>query len=86
MIDLYCVKPIDGKTLRKAAQETGRIITVEDHYPEGGIGEAVRSALPDVHVHSLAVTKMPRSGKTGELFAYEEIDAKAIVNKVKDLL
>ncbi|OGH73780.1 MAG: transketolase [Candidatus Magasanikbacteria bacterium RIFCSPHIGHO2_02_FULL_51_14] len=86
VIDLYSVKPVDEKTLRKAAVETKHIITVEDHYPEGGLGEAVRSALPNVQVHSLAVTKMPRSGKTAELLGWEEIDAVAIVKTVKGLV
>jgi transketolase len=57
VIDLYGIKPLDETTLRKAATATKFIFTVEDHYPEGGIGEAVRSALAGVSVpvHSLAV-------------------------------
>ncbi|RJQ53359.1 MAG: transketolase [Nitrospiraceae bacterium] len=88
VMDLYSIKPIDAATLGKAAKDTRAIITVEDHYAEGGIGEAVRSALPGcpVPVYSLAVRKMPRSGKPQELLDYEEISAKAIAAKVKSLL
>ncbi|HSW63131.1 MAG TPA: transketolase [Dissulfurispiraceae bacterium] len=86
--DLYSVKPIDKEMLREAALETRAIITVEDHYPEGGLGEAVRSALFDcpVPVYSLAVTKMPRSGKPAELMEYEGISCDAIIRKVKEVL
>lgn len=85
VIDCYSVKPIDAMTIRRAASETKKIIIVEDHYPEGGLGEAVFSALggsttPVVH---LAVRKTPRSGKAAELLAYEEIDAAAIIKTVK---
>ena len=87
IIDLYTIKPVDYETLGKAAEETGVLITVEDHFSEGGLGEAVRSALPRVApIHSLAVRKMPRSGKPAELLEYEEISAAAIIAKVKSLL
>jgi len=88
VIDLYSIKPIDRDTLRKAAQRTRAVITVEDHYAEGGIGEAVRSALAGelVPVHSLAVRRKPRSAKPGELLDYEEISRTAIVRKVKECL
>ncbi|MGA2400998.1 MAG: transketolase [Syntrophobacteraceae bacterium] len=88
VIDLYSIKPLDETTLREAASATGLIITVEDHYPEGGIGEAVRSALAAfcVPVHSLAVRSKPKSGKPEELLDYEEISENAIVRKVKSLL
>ncbi len=64
VIDLYSVKPLDMTTLREAAEATGgRIVTVEDHWPEGGIGEAVLSAFADTHerprVVKLAVRDMP---------------------------
>ncbi len=64
------------------------IITVEDHYPAGGIGEAVRSALTPltVPVYSLAVRKRPKSGMPEELLDYEEISQKAIVSKVKEIV
>jgi len=87
VIDLYCVKPVDVKSLKKAAKETGVIITVEDHHVEGGLGEAVASALSPyaATVESLAVRKMPRSGKPAELLEYEGISAGAIVKKVRQI-
>jgi len=87
VIDLYSVKPLDMTALRTAAAETAAIITVEDHYAEGGIGEAVAAALADVAtpVFSLAVRKLPMSGKPDELLAYEGIDAAAIVARVRSL-
>lgn len=87
IIDLYSVKPVDGKTLRQAADETGAIITVEDHFAEGGINEAVQSALAQqpVPLYSLCVRKMPKSGKPDELLDFEGISGKAIVAKVKEL-
>jgi len=88
VIDLYSIKPVDKKTLIDAARETKAIITVEDHYPEGGIGEAVRSALTEVRipVYSLAVRKIPKSGKPSELLDYEEISRKAIISRVKSVI
>jgi transketolase len=88
IIDLYCIKPIDSATLQGAVRDIKTIITVEDHYAEGGIGEAVRSALAAVQttIYSLAVRKMPRSGKPGELLDYEEISKNAIMSKVKEVL
>lgn len=88
VIDLYSIKPIDEATLREAAEETERIVTVEDHYAEGGIGEAVRSALAaiPVPVYSLAVRKKPMSGKPGELLDFEQISHDAIVRKVREIL
>ena len=88
VIDLYSVQPLDEDTLRRAAAETGFIITVEDHYPAGGIGEAVGSALADAGtaIHSLAVRKRPMSGKPEELLDYEEISATAIVGKIQTLM
>jgi transketolase len=87
VIDLYSVKPVDQETLRQAASETGALITVEDHFAEGGIGDAVRSALAEhpTPVYSLAVRKMPKSGKPEELMEYEEISKKAIIEKVKEI-
>jgi transketolase len=88
VIDLYSIKPIDAATLKKAADETGVIVTIEDHYPEGGIGEAVASALAEqgARVFSLAVRKKPKSGKPGELLDFEEISKAAIVNRVKKIV
>jgi transketolase len=88
VIDLYSIKPIDERTLRQAADATRAIITVEDHYAEGGMGEAVRSALSTsaVPIHSLAVRKKPKSGKPEELLDYEEISRVAIIKKVKEVV
>jgi len=87
IIDLYCIKPIDAATLARSAEDTGAIITVEDHVAEGGLGETVRSALAEhpVPVYALAVRTMPKSGKPEELLDYEDISKKAIVGKVKEL-
>ncbi len=67
VIDLYSVKPLDENTLKKAARNTKAVLTVEDHYQQGGIGEAVRSALSqeETPVFSLAVTKIPKSARQG---------------------
>ena len=87
VIDLYSIKPLDRDTLLQAARETGHLITVEDHGPAGGLGEAVLAALADqpVPVHVLAVRKRPLSGKPEELLAYEGIDAAAILAQVQAL-
>jgi transketolase len=89
VIDCYSLKPIDGGTLAAAAAETGRIVTVEDHWPEGGLGEAVLAALAErsaaARVTRLAVTAMPRSGKPDELLAAFGIDATAIANAARTL-
>lgn len=88
VIDLYSIKPLDIQTLKQALQQTPKIITVEDHYLAGGLGEAVMGALSETEakVYPLAVTKMPRSGKPAELLEYEEISASAIVKKVKEII
>jgi transketolase len=88
VIDLYSIKPIDRESLVEASRVTKAIITVEDHFAEGGLGEAVKSALANVTipVHSLSVKKLPKSGKPEELLDYEEISKKAIIGKVKELI
>ncbi len=91
VIDLYSVKPIDVETLRAAAEATGgRFVTAEDHWPEGGIGEAVLSAFADADerprmIH-LAVREMPTSGKPEELLAAAGIDAEHIAAAAKKLV
>lgn len=87
VIDLYSIKPLDRAAVLAAAQETGRIITVEDHNPEGGLGEAVLAALAEdaVPVEVLAVRRRPMSGKPEELLEYEKIDAAAIMERVRRL-
>lgn len=84
VIDLYSVKPLDSRTLLAAAKETGRIVTVEDHYLAGGIGEAVGAAIVGkCPVINLAVRRLPRSGRPEELMSYEGIDAAAIESAAK---
>jgi transketolase len=91
VIDLYSVKPVDGEILRAAAEATGgRVLTVEDHWSEGGIGDAVLEALSDgeasVRLVRLAVHEMPGSGKPAELLAAAGIDADHIVEAAKALV
>jgi transketolase len=84
VIDLYSIKPINYEKLRLAIT-SDNIILVEDHFPEGGLGEAVISGLANYNYHfkHLAVTNQPMSGKPEELLAYENIDSNAICNEVK---
>ncbi|HLY12425.1 MAG TPA: transketolase [Planctomycetota bacterium] len=81
VIDLYSVKPLDEATLRKAAAETKRLITVEDHQQAGGMGEAVASL--GLAPKMLCVREVPRSGKPEELVEWAGISARAIVAAVK---
>jgi len=84
VVDLYSIKPIDVNTIRAQAHKTSHVIVVEDHYPDGGVGDAVRQALDGMATQftHLAVGKIPRSGLPHELLRLEEIDAEAIVNAV----
>jgi transketolase len=94
VIDCYSIKPIDAATLEKAAQETSGIVTVEDHWPEGGLGEAVLSALAGqedrgvggIPIIKLGVRDMPISGSEAELLHAAGIDADAIVEAVRRLV
>jgi transketolase len=88
VIDAYSVKPLAKDVILAAAKKTGNtVITVEDHYPEGGLGDAVAGELSSegIKVHKLAVNGLPRSGHAAELMAAFGIDAAAIVKKVKSL-
>jgi transketolase len=88
VIDAYSVKPLAKDVIRAAAQRTNlAVITVEDHYAEGGLGDAVAGELSrdGIRVYKLAVTELPHSGKAEELLAKFGIDAAAIVKKVKTL-
>jgi transketolase len=88
VIDAYSVKPIAREDLLKAASETNNtIITVEDHYYEGGLGDAVLSAVGDhgLRVFKLAVREVPRSGKPEELLQAYGISSAHIVDKVKEV-
>ena len=91
VIDAYSVKPIDAETLHAAAEATGaRIVTVEDHWAEGGLGEAVLAAFADHEqqpiVKLLAVREMPSSGKPAELITAAGIDAAHIAEAARDLV
>nr|KAF6311335.1 transketolase [Myotis myotis] len=90
VLDPFTIKPLDRKLILDSARATkGRILTVEDHYYEGGIGEAVSSAVvgePGVTVTRLAVSQVPRSGKPAELLKMFGIDKDAIVQAVKGLV
>jgi transketolase len=91
VIDLYCVKPLDGAALAAEVKATGgRLVTVEDHFEEGGLGEAVLAALLDAgsapsKVRRLAVRGMPHSGKPDELIDKFGISARHIVDAVKEI-
>lgn len=90
VIDAYSVKPIDADTLHAAAEATtGRIVTVEDHWAEGGLGEAVLAAFAagtQPNIALLAVRELPGSGKPAELMAAAGIDADHIANAARDLI
>jgi transketolase len=90
VIDLYSIKPIDAATVAAAARETGRLVTVEDHRPEGGLGEAVLAALADegvpAQVVQLAVSNMPGSASPEEQLADAGIDARAIAAAARELV
>ncbi len=90
VIDAYSIKPIDADTLQAAAEATGKIVTVEDHFPEGGLGDAVLAALAERDEHprviKLAVNDMPRSGKPAELLNAYGIDAEHIAEAARQLV
>jgi transketolase len=89
VIDAYSVKPIDRQGLLRAARATNNtLITVEDHYWDGGLGDAVLSALATegIRVHKLAVAVVSRSGRPAELMAAHGIDADAIVAVVGEVI
>jgi transketolase len=86
VIDLYSVAPVDRAALLAAGSATGgHIITVEDHYAAGGIGDAVAEAVADgsIQVHRIAVRAIPRSGKPDELLDRFGLSARHIVEAVQ---
>lgn len=86
VIDCYSVKPLDVSGIKQAAKKTkDKVIVVEDHYPEGGIGEAV-AAQTGLKIEHLAVREIPRSGEPEQLMQAYTIDADAIMKAVKKLL
>ncbi|HUB71275.1 MAG TPA: transketolase [Acidimicrobiales bacterium] len=91
VVDLYSLKPVDGATLVSAASATGdRVVVVEDHHPEGGIGSAVLAAFNDqghpVRIAHLAVRNMPGSGTAKELMDNAGISADHIVEAARSLV
>lgn len=92
VIDAYSVKPIDRATLRAALEETGLVVTVEDHWAEGGVGDAVLDALSaggaelSGRVVKIAVTEMPGSGTPEELRRRAGISADHIARLLRELL
>ncbi|MGH2875522.1 MAG: transketolase C-terminal domain-containing protein, partial [Solirubrobacteraceae bacterium] len=91
VIDLYSVKPLDLDTLTAASRATGgRLVIVEDHWPQGGIGEAIAAAFADAderpRITHLAVSHLPGSGKPAELLADCGIDADAIAAAARRLV
>ncbi len=90
VIDLYSIKPVDAFTVRAAAEETGCLVTVEDHWAEGGLGDAVFDAfaggVPAPTVIKLAVRDMPGSASPEEQLRMAGIDRGAIVSAVRSYL
>jgi transketolase len=92
VLDAYSVKPVDESAIRDSIEATdGVAVVVEDHWAEGGLGDAVRACLSDedavvASIAHLAVRSMPSSGSPAELLAAAGIDASAIVDATMDLL
>jgi transketolase len=91
VLDLYSVKPIDREALLDSLRATeGRLVTVEDHWPQGGLGEAVLEAIADsgqpLNVVKLAVADLPGSGAPAELLHAAGIDGEAIAGAVRSLV
>jgi transketolase len=90
VVDLYSLKPVDSETVLAAAAETRALVTVEDHWAEGGIGETVAGVLAEAGASTpltrLAVTQRPTSGPPAELLAAAGIDAASIVTAVERAL
>ena len=91
VLDCYSVKPVDASGLREAARAAGnKVITVEDHWPEGGLGDSVLDAFADADDHpriiKLAVREMPTSGKPDQLLAAAGLDADHIADAARKLV
>jgi len=90
VIDLYSVKPVDEETLRSAAEATSLFVVAEDHWPEGGLAEAVLSVFANSderpRLEHLAVREMPGSGTPEELLAAAGIDAEHIAATARELV
>ena len=90
VLDCYSIKPIDAEAVRAAARDCGTLVTVEDHWPEGGLGDAVLEALAEADdrppVTKLAVREMPGSGTPEELMHWAGIDAEAIAAAARQVV
>ncbi|RMD67111.1 transketolase [Candidatus Pacearchaeota archaeon] len=89
VVDAYCLKPFPSKKFAEFAKANGgKVVVSEDHYPAGGIGETIASALAgtSVKLAHLAVREIPHSGKKDELLRKYKIDARAIANAARKLL
>ncbi|OXA52703.1 Transketolase [Folsomia candida] len=89
VVDPFTIKPLDPEIIQHAKAVGGKIVTVEDHYPEGGLGDAVCSLVSEeknIIVKKLAVRSVPRSGPSAVLLEKFEIDSKAIVKAVNQIL
>ena len=90
VIDLYSIKPMDEATLKAAASDTGLMVTAEDHWREGGLGEAVLSVFAESderpRIRVLAVRDMPSSGTPADLLNAAGIDAAHIAAAARDLV
>ncbi len=88
VIDAYSIQPLDRKTiLREVAETRGRAVVVEDHFPAGGLGEAVAEALAGrARISHLCIRDLPRSGKPAELLEAHGISASQIVRAVKNII
>jgi len=90
VVDLFSIRPVDKKTLVRCARATGgKVVTVEDHYAVGGVGDAVLGALAEegnIKLKKLAVREIARSGQPDELLEKYGISANHIIKAVKSLL
>ena len=89
VVDAYSIKPIDAEAIRAAARDCAAMVTVEDHAPEGGLGDAVLDALADAEdrprVVKLAVRELPGSGTPAELLHEAGIDADGIAAAAREV-
>ena len=89
VVDCYCIKPFNHKKLIEVCKKSGnKLIVIEDHYKEGGIGEMINSYLINsgIQIINLCVKELPHSGKPEELLEKYGIDYNAIIKKVKEII
>jgi transketolase len=86
VIDAYSVRPLDEEALTRAAEETGVLVVVEDHWLNGGLGDAVSAVVAGLaRVRKLGVSEQPHSGKPEELLARAGISRDAIADAVREV-